>query len=462
MTIISDRLENVVANLAVGSAKSRHDRFVLRELYRPELTAMYRGDWMSRKIVDLPVADALRPWRTWQAETDDVSAFEAAERALHVRTTVARAFRWARLYGGAALLIANGDPSPDQPLAKTRRGGLRCVVALQRHEIQPDGLVADPLSAAFRQPQYYRVLTGGGTLRVHHSRVIAITGPERPDVDTNPEGWGDSVLQIVHDAVHHAALSNAAVAELIHDAKVDVIHVDGLSNMLSSQAGVDMITKRFGLANSLKSINNMLLLGEGETWERKQTSFAALPDVLRTYLQIVAGAADIPATRLLGQSPGGLNATGDSDLRNYHDSLAGWREDHVRPVLDRIDDVLWQHVRGTPPADAYYTFASLQQTTDRDAAEIAAKKAVTTNTYAHLGIFSEQELRDLVTGQLIEDGTYPGLEQILDTSDADTDPDEPIQSGGDAPADDAQSPTDHAALDSAIRRLRARDSGGPQ
>ena len=45
--------------------------------------------------------------------------------------------------------------------------------------------------------------------------------------------------------------------------------------------------------------------------------------MVRTFLQVAAGAADIPVTRLLGQSPAGLSATGESDTRNYYDMIVG-------------------------------------------------------------------------------------------------------------------------------------------
>ena len=53
--------------------------------------------------------------------------------------------------------------------------------------------------------------------------------------------------------------------------------------------------------------------------------------MVRTFLQVAAGAADIPVTRLLGQSPAGLSATGDSDTRNYYDMIAARQELDLRP-----------------------------------------------------------------------------------------------------------------------------------
>ena len=62
--------------------------------------------------------------------------------------------------------------------------------------------------------------------------------------------------------------------------------------------------------------------------------------MVRTSLQVAASAADIPVTRLLGQSPAGLSATGDSDTRNYHDMIAARQELDLRPQLERLDALL--------------------------------------------------------------------------------------------------------------------------
>ena len=39
----------------------------------------------------------------------------------------------------------------------------------------------------------------------------------------------------------------------------------------------------------MKSINNLLLLGDGESWARQSVDFGGLPDLVRTFLQVAAG-----------------------------------------------------------------------------------------------------------------------------------------------------------------------------
>jgi hypothetical protein len=47
---------------------------------REQVEAAYRGDWMSRKVIDIPAYDATREWRTWQAEANDISAISDLEK----------------------------------------------------------------------------------------------------------------------------------------------------------------------------------------------------------------------------------------------------------------------------------------------------------------------------------------------------------------------------------------------
>lgn len=75
--------------------------------------------------------------------------------------------------------------------------------------------------------------------------------------------------------------------------------------------------------------DEQLLVAYKTAWlPRKIVDIPAFDSVrawLDRFLQIVSGAADIPAIRLLSQSPAGMNATGESDLRNYYDRLSACR-----------------------------------------------------------------------------------------------------------------------------------------
>lgn len=420
MTFVKDLLVNVVTALGTPKDKSAANVHALRLIPPQELEAAYRGDWLARKIVDIVPFDMTREWREWQAEDTEIEKLEAAERELRIRDKVARALQLARLYGGSAIYIGiAGTTDPRLPLNinTVRAGSIEYLHVLTPLDINVGAIDRDPLSPFYGEPAYYEI-GQGRRVPVHPSRIIRFVGAGLPDPLRSNQVWGDSILQVVNDAVMAASSSQQHVASLIPEMKIDVVRIPGLSDELATEGGSARLIERFTLANTLKStVNTLILEGEGEqgeTWEQKQLNFSGLPDLLRMYLQIAAGAADIPVTRLLGQSPSGLNSTGESDIRNYYDHISARQNVELRPTLDRLDEILIRHALGTRPADIWYEFAPLWQLSEKEKAENDHKRAQTTDIYVKSGLFPQEALSKAVQNQLIETGTYPGLEQALE------------------------------------------------
>lgn len=408
-----DTLTNVLAGLFTARDKLAHDRFLQVMQDRGQLDAAYRGDWIARKVIDVPPFDMTREWRRWHADPAQIAAIEAEEARLGVQRKVARALRLARLYGGAALVLGAGDGDPAQPLPPLGRGGLRYLHVMHRWEIAPGEIDRDVLSPGFGEPGWYQVSSTGGTgaggVRLHPSRVVRLLGAEVPD-GTAADGWGDSVLQAVMDAIRQAGLATQGVATLIHEAKLDVIRIPQLTQHLAQPDYASKLVDRFTLANTMKGLVNALVIDKEEEWERKQLSFAQLPEIMQQYLQIAAGAADIPATRLLGQAPAGLNATGEGDIRNYYDRIAAEQRVTLGPALQRLDEALILSALGSRPPEIRCEWAPLWQLGAGEAATIAKTKADTSAAYAAAGLIPPEVLARAVRNQVVEDGTYPGIE----------------------------------------------------
>lgn len=451
MARIIDGLMNAVAQMGAGIGKSKltHDQFSLREMSPAELDALYRSDWLGRKIVDAPIDDTLREGRAWQAKASDIEAIEEAEERHELFTKLSRALKLARLYGGSAIVIGADVSNPELPLDYRRvtRGGLKYLSVHSRHELIAGEIDLDPQSPTFGKPLYYYLNSGSSVqIRLHPSRVAAFIGADRLDLFQNRDGYGDSILAATYDAIHNAALCQSSIAEMLHEAKVDILTIPNLSSLIGTAHGESAFARRFATANAMKSINNTLVIGDGETWNSKQLSFAGLPDVLDRYLQIVSGASDIPATRLIGQAPKGMSSTGESDLRNYYDGLVGKRKQAFGAQLDRLDHFLWHDAVGRVPDGAFAIWRPLWQLTPKEAADIGKIKSETTKVYAELGILDENALRDGVHNQLIEDGIYPGLEAAIEKY---------VQSAGAREVEKPAAENDNSEADRADKRIRA-------
>ena len=113
----------------------------------------------------------------------------------------------------------------------------------------------------------------------------------------------------------------------------------------------------------------------------------------------LSGASRIPVTKLFGRSPAGMNATGESDLRNYYDYVDTLRENVLRPILERILPVLCMSAWGAVPEDLDIIFPPLWMPTPRELAEIAEKKALAIRDVFQAGLLAadtaQRELKKL-------------------------------------------------------------------
>jgi hypothetical protein len=164
----------------------------------------------------------------------------------------------------------------------------------------------------------------------------------------------------------------------------------------------------------MKSVVNTVVLDSTEEWQRVQANLAGVPETLAAYLQIAAGAADIPSGRFLGLPHRGLNVTGEADFRNYYDKLAGEQTTILTPAMSVLDEVIIRSALGSRPPEIYYEWNSLWQLSDGDKADIALKKAQAYQIDVNAAQIPPVALANGRVNQLIEDGTYPGLQNALE------------------------------------------------
>lgn len=417
--LLFDKLQNLVSGLGGTTDKNSFNRYVLTLQDKSGLEAMYRGDWIARKIIDIPPYDETREGRDWQAKADQIEAIEALEKELGFWSKVRQARVMARLYGGSVMVMGMADRQHAEELRidRVRRGDFKYLAVLNRYQVSVGEIDRRLGSPTYGAPMSYEVQGENGGVKVHPSRIIRFVGADIPDVSIS-DGWGDSSLQAVMDAVENAGLLSQASAALVNEAKLDVVRIPGLTKLLSNEQDTSALQTRFQLASKMKSLINTLLLDKEEEWERKEVNFGQLPELLDRYLQIAAGAADIPATRLLSQAPQGMNATGDGDYRNYLDRInAGQRLD-LQPTLAPLDDVLIRSALGSRPPEIHYVWSPLWHMSEREQAEIFKTKAdasrILVGKTGESSILPVEVISEALGNAYIEDGCLPGLEAAIE------------------------------------------------
>lgn len=411
---VFDSLTSLVSGLGTSRDKAANVGYTFTPLLRDQIAAMYRGAWLPRKIVEIPADDACRRWRDWQATEDQIEKIEEEERRLGLRQKVREALIKARLYGGSAILIGDGTASPDQPLdpKAVRKGGIKHLTVIPRIQLSAGDIESDPYAPGYNKPKFYTI-GSGRAVSIHPSRLVIFCGPDTGE-EVVTDGWGDSVLQSVYTAVKNADSTAANVASLVFEAKVDVFRIPNFMGSLSDDEYRDRLLKRFTLAATSKGINGAVLLDKEEEYQQKSASFSALDSIMDRFMQLVSGAADIPMTRLFGQSPAGMSSTGEGDLKNYYDKVAAHQSLHITPAMSTLDECLIRSALGTRDPAIHYNWSSLWQTSDKEKAEIGERSANTIKILADTGLFPPEALADSGANMLVERGILPGLEQAID------------------------------------------------
>lgn len=252
-------------------------------------------------------------------------------------------------------------------------------------------------------PAFYSINDAAGHIvtRVHHSRVVRFIGRELPELERQAElYWGESEVEALYkDVVAHDNVS-ANMAALTFQANINTMEVKGLEQLLSLSS--PDVQRRFWntmqAQSVLRSNFGVQLVEQGNKMTNTQYTFTGLQEVYESMCLNLCGASHYPMTKLFGRSPAGMNATGESDLKNYYDYVDTLRESRLRPVLEKLLPVLARSA-GIRLEDADLSFPPLWTPTAKETADIAKTKADSIVSAFQSGLLdvpaAQQELRRL-------------------------------------------------------------------
>ncbi len=423
-----DGIMNFAAGIGTGPDKRIQNSFLpITFLTRQECEAYYNGDWVMAAAVDKPVEDMTRNWFNvvWPDKDKDeasASAIADVEDELQIRERVVEAMTWGRQFGGAALiLIIAGEDDWSLPIGYKKgavvvpgtqpnyggigQGDLDIVYAVDRWRLAPDGLAdssrRDPATGKsnqnFGQPLHYSFTDESGisVFNVHWSRVIRFHGRKLSRYDWWRNGrWHASVFQKIQDDVKDYAASRAATATLGLEQAVDILNIPGLAEQLSTPGGLKKVMDRISFGANLKGLNRVWVLDGGnksanrdpEQYSQKKIDYAGSAAALEQWMYIISGAESIPVTRLFGRSPGGMNATGDSDMKNYREQCANDQQTQMRPGIMRLYQAAVRSAIGRMPPGLKIVFNPIDDSSRTEAADIMLKEATAHKAYVDMGV----------------------------------------------------------------------------
>lgn len=352
---------------------------------------MYRGSWIVRQIVDCVADDMTRQGISVESDMkpDQIDELMDHWEKLMLWQRLNACLKWSRLYGGALCAIMINGQKPQTKLnidtvGKDQFDGLR---VLDRWMVWPhlESMVTDPASHDYGLPQFYESVTDAKALphmKLHHTRCIRMDGIELPYWQWIAENnWGLSVLEPLYDRLLAFDSTSSGAAQLVYRAHLRTLKIEKLRDLIAfGGPGYQAIQEQLKMIRLFQSNEQLTVLDSTDEFETHQYAFGGLADVIIQFSQQLSGAAGIPLVRLFGQSPAGLNATGDADIRNYYDFLRSQQETRLRRPVRMLLDLCHRSLFGKPlPKGFDFSFNPLWQMTDDVKAAIAVD---TTNSVA--------------------------------------------------------------------------------
>ena len=407
-TVNEDGYKNVLSGLAgAQDVASRGSYAADPMLGKQQLEAIFSSDGLGRRIVELAAEESLRQWLTIAG--DEGQAVLDAMESSGVQRLVTDAYVWSRLYGGAVILrLLDDGGALEKPLDRTRLRRVLGYRVYDRHKVTwtTADLEQDELSPNFGQPAFYTIQPSNGLppRRVHVSRLCVLDGARLPeDVRQQNSGWGASTLQGVWTYLMRTGQNYGYAGNIMRDFVQAVLSVNGLTQMLA--AGQDkLVADRVQLLDLSRSIlNTMILDAENETYTKQASSVAGLSDLMDRFNEALCAVTGYPMTKLFGRSPAGMNATGESDLRNYYDMLASDQKTHLSPVMEEIVRDIYSAkegpTRGVEPEAWSIKWNSLWQPTEAEIATTRKTVAETDQMYIQNGVLTGAEVAGSRFGQ---------------------------------------------------------------
>lgn len=401
-----------------------------------QLTSMYESNGLFSKIIDTPAEEALKRGYDLNLNNDKLERYvEDTMDSLEWEDKATTAIKWARLYGGAIIVMLIDDGRGlDEPVNWENVRSIDELRVFERAVVQPDYAslylqdYGDGLhrNTHFGEPEFYYVNSMYGSFIVHESRCLVFRNGVLPEQVSNStyQMWGMPEYVRIKRALRETVTAHGNATKLLERSVQAVYSMKNLSALLSSEDGEEKMLKRLDAIDMAKGILNTVAIdGDGETYDFKTFQFNGVKDVIDSTCNLLSALTNIPQTLLFGRSPAGMNATGESDLENYYNYVERIQKlmlkKNLRYLLDFVfkAGIVQKAIDEIP--DYKLTFKPLWSLSETEQAALEQQKAVAALTKAQATqIYVDMQALDAseVRSKLASEDEY-NVEDIIDDDD---------------------------------------------
>lgn len=399
-----------------------------------ELSRLYEGNGLFSKIINRPAEEAVKHGLDIDFGDEDISEYIEEELdELSWENRFATAEKWARLYGGAIIVMLVDDGRGlEEPLDWDNVKSFKELRVYDRSIVQPDyfGLYGVQnynnidFNPSIGEPEYYQVFSIYGYFVVHKSRCLVFKNGELPEQTTSAlyRFWGMPEYIKIRRSLRECITSHEDGVKLLERCVQAIYKMKNLSQLLSTDEGEDKVLQRLQVIDMARGILNSIAIdNDGEDYDYKQQSLSGVKEIIDSTCNMLSAVTDIPQTILFGRSPAGENSTGESDQENYYNMVENIQKQNMKRNARTIIDLkLIEGLRnGKIKEKPKYKvkFAALWSMSEKEKAEIEKLKAdteyvkaQTATLYMDSGVVDASEVRR----NLAKEGEFQIEELIME------------------------------------------------
>lgn len=385
-----------------------------------QMCGILAQNWLIDKACTVPAQDAIR--HGWEIATTDgtdldpkvLEAIRRGDKKFQMKRQCREFVKNGRIFGirHAMFIIEGIDYSAPFNPDGIRPGSYKGITQIDPYWIAPvlDGSAAgNPAAPDFYEPTWWQV----NGKRVHRSHFcIMRNGDQVTDILKPSYLYGGiPVPQKIYERVYAAERTANEAPMLAMTKRLTCLKLD----LAQAAANPDDLNQKMEFWMQLQNNFGVKIIGQGDELEQFDTSLQDLDETIMTQYQLVAAAANMPATKLLGTSPKGFNASGLYEEASYHEELESIQEHDLSPLIEG------HHIRlirseimpkfDIPKFSTEVAWKPVDSPTALELAEINQKKADTDNALVQSGGIDGFDVRQRLIND--PDSGYNGIEAIV-------------------------------------------------
>ncbi len=254
----------------------------------------------------------------------------------------------------------------------------------------------DPTAPDFYVPQAWFVMGR----RIHATRILTFIMREVPDMLKPAYNFsGLSMTQLMEPYVFQWLRTRNSVSDLIYNFSIVVLKTDMSAVLEGEDRGVSTgsntsLLDRAKLFTANRANQGLMLADKDrEELEMLNVPLGSLDALQAQAQEHMAAPSHIPLVKLLGISPGGLNASSEGEIEVFYDFVRACQQAFYSPRLDIIIKIIQLHLYGEIDDSITYEYIPLSSPTVKELSEVRKADAETAQTYVSMGAIAPDEVR---------------------------------------------------------------------